>query len=91
MDVLLLNVDFSSQTPPPTDLSLLNEAREFTEILIDAMHLQIRESFGHKPRTHRKQARQEFQAGDQEYPYLNLLNASCWQPFYFILSILLVF
>ncbi len=41
----------------PTDLSLLNEAREVTEILIDAMHPQVRESFGHKPRTHRKQAR----------------------------------
>lgn len=46
----------------PTDLSLLNEAREVTEILIDAMHPQVRESFGHKPRTHRKQARQQFLA-----------------------------
>ncbi len=42
----------------PTDLSLLNEARELTEILIDSMHAQVREDFGHKPRTHRKQARQ---------------------------------
>jgi hypothetical protein len=40
----------------PTDLSLLNEAREVTEILIDAMHPQVRESFGHKPRTHRRLA-----------------------------------
>ena len=46
----------------PTDLSLLNEAREVTEILIDAMHPQIREHFGHKPRTHRKKARQQFLA-----------------------------
>lgn len=46
----------------PTDLSLLNEAREVTEIMIDAMHPQIRESFGHKPRTHRKKARQQFLA-----------------------------
>lgn len=46
----------------PTDLSLLNEARELTETLIDAMHLQVRESFGHKPRTHGKQARQQFLA-----------------------------
>jgi len=44
----------------PTDLSLLNEARELTETLIDAMHAQIRDAFGHKPRTHRKQARQQF-------------------------------
>ena len=33
-----------------------------TEILIDAMHPQVRESFGHKPRTHRKQARRQFLA-----------------------------
>ena len=46
----------------PTDLSLLNEAREVTGILIDGMHSQFRESFGHKPRTHRKQARQQFLA-----------------------------
>ena len=46
----------------PTDLSLLNEAREVTEILIDAMHPQVKDSFGHKPRTHRRQARQQFLA-----------------------------
>jgi hypothetical protein len=46
----------------PTDLSLLNEAREVTEKLIDAMHPQIRQSFGEKPRTHRKKARQQFLA-----------------------------
>ena len=46
----------------PTDLSLLNEAREVTEKLIDAMHPPIREGFGLKPRTHRKKARQQFLA-----------------------------
>lgn len=46
----------------PTDLSLLNEAREVTERLIDAMHPQVRGSFGDKPRTHRKKARQQFLA-----------------------------
>lgn len=46
----------------PTDLSLLNEAREVTEKLIDAMHPQVRETFGLKPRTHRKKARQQFLA-----------------------------
>ncbi len=40
----------------PTDLSLLNKARELTEALIEAMHAQIRDAFGHKPRTYRKQA-----------------------------------
>jgi len=46
----------------PTDLSLFNEAREVTEILIDAMHPEVRERFGHKPRIHRKKARQQFLA-----------------------------
>jgi hypothetical protein len=45
----------------PTDLSLLNEARELTETLIDAMHPQVRQSFGHKPRIHHKQARKQVQ------------------------------
>ena len=36
----------------PTVLSLLNEAREATEKLIDEMHPQIREIFGPKPRTY---------------------------------------
>ncbi len=38
----------------PTDLSLLNEAREVTEKLIDAMHPPVRDGFGAKPRTHRR-------------------------------------
>jgi IS5 family transposase len=46
----------------PTDLSLLHEAREVTEKLIDAMHPQVRASFGDKPRTNRKKARQQFHA-----------------------------
>jgi transposase, IS5 family len=46
----------------PTDLSLLNEAREVTEKLIDSMHPQVREVFGHKPRTHRNKARKQFLA-----------------------------
>ena len=46
----------------PRDLSLLNEAREVTEKLIDAMHPPVRAAFGPKPRTHRKKARQQFLA-----------------------------
>jgi hypothetical protein len=54
----------------PDDLSLLNVdavfsegvSRELTETLIDAMHSKARESFGHKPRTHRRQVRQQFLA-----------------------------
>jgi hypothetical protein len=44
----------------PTDLSLLNEAREVTEKLIDAMHPPVRNGFGAKPSTHRRNARQQF-------------------------------
>ena len=46
----------------PTDLSLLNEAIEVTEKLIDAMHPPVRDEFGAKPRTHRRKARQQFLA-----------------------------
>lgn len=71
----------------PTALSLLKVdevfsegvAREVTEILIDAMPPQVRESFGDKPRTHRKKARQQFlavalaegfcEAVEEETPY----------------------
>ena len=64
----------------PTDLSLLNEAREVTEILIDAMHPQVRESFGHKPRTHRKQARQQFLAvAKKKRPRMNKIRKAIKQ------------
>jgi IS5 family transposase len=64
----------------PTDLSLLNEARELTETLIDAMHLQVRESFGHKPRTHRKQARQQFLAvAKKKRPRINKIRKAIKQ------------
>lgn len=64
----------------PTDLSLLNEAREVTEILIDAMHPQVRESFGHKPRTHRKQARQQFLAvAKKKRPRINKIRKAIKQ------------
>lgn len=64
----------------PTDLSLLNEAREVTEILIDAMHPQVRDSFGHKPRTHRKQARQQFLAvAKKKRPRINKIRKAIKQ------------
>ena len=64
----------------PTDLSLLNEAREVTETLIDAMHPQVRESFGHKPRTHRKQARQQFLAvAKKKRPRINKIRKAIKQ------------
>jgi hypothetical protein len=46
----------------PTDLSVLNEGRDMAEILIDAVHPQMRERFGQMPRTHRSNARQQFLA-----------------------------
>jgi len=64
----------------PTDLSLLNEAREVTEILIDAMHPQIREHFGHKPRTHRRKARQQFLAvAKKKKPRINKIRKAIKQ------------
>jgi transposase len=64
----------------PKDLSLLNEAREATEILIDAMHPQVRESFGHKPRTHRKQARRQFLAvAKKKRPRINKIRKAIKQ------------
>lgn len=44
----------------PTDLGLLNEARENSERLIDVLYEQVRSQFKTKPRTYRKLARQAF-------------------------------
>ena len=64
----------------PTDLSLLNQARELTEILIDTMHGQVRESFGHKPRTQRKQARQQFLAvAKKKRPWISKIRKAIKQ------------
>jgi len=43
----------------PTDVSLLNQAREITETLIDELH-QHKEITGKKPRTYRRQARRAY-------------------------------
>jgi transposase, IS5 family len=44
----------------PTDLGLLNEAREASESIVDALYEQVRESIPIKPRTYRKQARKAY-------------------------------
>jgi transposase, IS5 family len=44
----------------PTDLGLLNEAREASESIVDALYEQVRESIPVKPRTYRKQARKAY-------------------------------
>jgi IS5 family transposase len=44
----------------PTDLSLLNEAREATEAIIDLLYEQVRSAVAHKPRTYRQEARREY-------------------------------
>jgi transposase, IS5 family len=44
----------------PTDLSLLNEAREHSEAVIDVLYNQVRSEVEKKPRTYRKQARREY-------------------------------
>jgi hypothetical protein len=43
----------------PTDVSLLNHAREIAEILVDELH-QHKEITGNKPRTYRQQARKAY-------------------------------
>jgi len=64
----------------PTDLLLLNEARELTEALIDSMHSQVRDTFGHKPRTHRKQATQQFLAvAKKKRPRINKIRKAIRQ------------
>jgi hypothetical protein len=42
----------------PTDLGLLNKAREITETIID--HLHVKQPVGKKPRTYREKARKSF-------------------------------
>lgn len=44
----------------PTDVSLLSEAREKSEQLIDALHKKTKASGVRKPRTYRKKARKEY-------------------------------
>lgn len=44
----------------PIDLSMLNEAREMTERMIDKMHRHVRDVCGFKPRTNHKKARYQF-------------------------------
>jgi len=46
-----------SDIPYPTDIKLLNEAREQTEIIIDALYQQVKEQLPKKPRTYRREAR----------------------------------
>jgi hypothetical protein len=46
--------------PYPSDLRLLNEARETTEYVIDKLHAQISDSYGRKPRCNRDKARYMF-------------------------------
>ncbi|MDJ0901123.1 MAG: IS5 family transposase [Xenococcus sp. MO_188.B8] len=44
----------------PTDLKLLNQAREQTEKLIDQLYEQVRPKLGKKPRTYRRIARKDY-------------------------------
>ena len=44
----------------PTDLRLLNEAREHTEAMIDALYELVRDTTPTKPRTYRRKARRDY-------------------------------
>jgi transposase, IS5 family len=53
----------------PTDIKLLNEAREQTEIVIDALYKQVKEQLPKKPRTYRREARTAYlQIAKQRQP-----------------------
>ena len=44
----------------PTDLGLLNSAREHTEAIIDKLYEQVKDNVSKKPRTYRQKARQNY-------------------------------
>jgi transposase, IS5 family len=44
----------------PTDLSLLNEGREHSEVVIDVLYKQVSDEVEKKPRTYRQKARREY-------------------------------
>ena len=44
----------------PTDLGLLNQAREQTEQIIDVLYRPLKQQLSHKPRTYRQQARRDY-------------------------------
>lgn len=46
----------------PTDIKLLNQAREHTEKILDKLYEQVREQFPRKPRTYRQKARKDYLA-----------------------------
>jgi IS5 family transposase len=53
----------------PTDIKLLNEAREQTEIVIDALYKQVKDQLPKKPRTYRREARTAYlQIAKQRQP-----------------------
>jgi hypothetical protein len=51
---------FPSDIKYPTDVGLLNHARELTERIIDELHKQIKQPGVDKPRTYREVARKDF-------------------------------
>jgi hypothetical protein len=64
----------------PTDLSLLNKAREVTEKLIDAMHPSVIDGFGAKPRTHHRKVRQQCLAvAKKKRPRINKIRKAIKQ------------
>lgn len=53
----------------PTDLGILNQAREQTEKIVDSLYEPIKEKFKNKPRTYRNRARKDYlQVAKQRRP-----------------------
>ena len=67
----------------PTDLSLLNEAREFSETIIDILHAHT--ALPKKPRTYRQKARKAFLAiAKQRRPSRNMIRLGIKQQLQYL-------
>jgi len=64
----------------PTDLGLLNEAREVSEEIIDVLYEQVRDQGASKPRTYRRKARRQYLAvAKQRKPKAKVLRKAIGQ------------
>ena len=69
----------------PTDLKLLNRARELSETIIDLLSRCLRERFPRKPRTYRQQARQSYlSVAKQRHPTHKTLRKAVGQQLQYL-------
>ena len=64
----------------PTDLRLLNEAREHTEAMIDVLYESVRDTLPKKPRTYRQKARRDYlKLAKKRRPTAKTTTSGDWQ------------